>query len=84
MIVIFMLEILLSAFRIKVEKNRSITNISSDYGYSSSNYSSVFKQHHNLSPMEFRRNINQKPLINLLFRKVVELESFDDCNKKIL
>ena len=32
-----------SAFRLKVEKDRSITDIGSAYGYSSSNYSSAFK-----------------------------------------
>ncbi len=73
-----------SAFRLKVEKSRSITDISGDYGYSSSNYSSAFKQHHNLSPIEFRRSITQKSLINPVFGDaLISLESFEDCNKKI-
>ncbi|WMJ77114.1 MULTISPECIES: AraC family transcriptional regulator [unclassified Sedimentibacter] len=73
-----------SAFRLKVEKGRSITDISCDYGYSSSNYSSAFKQHHNLSPIEFRRSIKQKSLVNPIFRNAsIGLESFDECDKKI-
>ena len=73
-----------SAFRLKVEKNRSITDISCDYGYSSSNYSSSFKHHHNLSPIEFRRNIAEKSLVNPIFSNVTTgLETFDECSKKI-
>lgn len=73
-----------SAFRLKVEKNRSITDISSDYGFSSSNYSSAFKQHHNLSPIEFRRSITQKSLSNPIFSDAaIGLESFEECDKKI-
>ncbi|MEN1760389.1 AraC family transcriptional regulator [Anoxynatronum sibiricum] len=73
-----------SAFRLKVEKRRSITDISCDYGYSSSNYSSAFKQHHHLSPMEFRRSITQISLTNPLFNKAaVGLESFEKCTQKI-
>lgn len=73
-----------SAFRLKVEKTRRITDISYDYGYSSSNYSSAFKQHHNLSPIEFRRSITQKSLVHPIFSDIyTELESFEDCNKKI-
>jgi len=73
-----------SAFRLKVEKNRSITDISCDYGYSSSNYSSAFKEYHNLSPIEFRRSIAQKSLANPIFSDAaIELESFEECDKKI-
>ena len=72
-----------SAFRLKVEKSRSITDISCDYGYSSSNYSSAFKQHHNLSPIEFRRSIARKSLSNPIFSDAaVGLESFEACDKK--
>lgn len=73
-----------SAFRLKVEKGRSITDISCDYGYSSSNYSSAFKQHYNLSPVEFRRSIMKKSLLNPIFHNTVEgLESFELCAGKI-
>lgn len=73
-----------SAFRLKVERRRSITDISCDYGYSSSNYSSAFRQHHHLSPMEFRCSIKQKSLVNPIYKNAaIDLESFEDCNRKI-
>ncbi len=73
-----------SAFRLKVEKSRSITDISWDYGYSSSNYSSAFKQHHNQSPIQFRRSITQKSLSNPVFHNAtMGLETFEQCNSKI-
>lgn len=37
-----------SAFRLKVERDRRITEISADYGYSSSNFSSAFKLHYDV------------------------------------
>jgi AraC family transcriptional regulator len=46
-----------SAIRLKIEKDKSITDIGYDYGYSPSNYSSVFKQHLKQSPAEFRKRI---------------------------
>lgn len=47
-----------SAVDIKLVKDRPITDIGLDYGYSSSNYSSAFKKHHNISPAEFRKSTN--------------------------
>lgn len=73
-----------SAFRLKVEKNKTITEIGWKYGYSSSNYSTTFKQYHTLSPIEFRRSIETKSLSNPIFPiHPVHLESFESCNKKI-
>ncbi len=73
-----------SAFRLKVERGRSITEIGYDYGYSPSNYSTAFKQHHEQSPIEFRRGIVQKSLTNPVFNGAsVALETFEECEKKI-
>ncbi|MHC1722338.1 MAG: helix-turn-helix transcriptional regulator [Aminipila sp.] len=36
-----------SAINLKIEKQKSITEIGFDYGYSPSNYSCAFKKHHN-------------------------------------
>ncbi len=73
-----------SAFRLKVERGRSITDIGYDYGYSSSNYSTAFRQHHDQSPIEFRRSIAEKSLANPLFNDAaVSLEDFESCNKKV-
>lgn len=44
-----------SAWRIKVEKDKSITKIGVDSGYSSSNFATAFKKHLNVSPVDFRK-----------------------------
>lgn len=46
-----------SAVDIKLTPQKALTEIGLDYGYSSSNYSSVFKQQHHISPGMFRRSI---------------------------
>lgn len=72
-----------SAFRLKVEQGRTITEVGLDYGYSPSNYSSAFKAHHEMSPIEFRRTIMEKSLVNPVFQNIIGLESFEECSKKI-
>ena len=47
-----------SAIDIKLEPARSLTDIGLDYGYSASNYSTVFKKHRHLSPACFRRTLS--------------------------
>ena len=46
-----------SAIDMKLNPARAITDIGLDYGYSSSNYSSVFRKHHDISPAMFRKSI---------------------------
>ncbi len=53
-----------SAVDIKLAKDKPITDIGLDYGYSSSNYSSAFKKHHNISPAEFRKSTNVTGMSN--------------------
>lgn len=73
-----------SAFRLKVERGRKITDIGLDYGYSPSNYSSVFKQYHDISPAVFRKNIVKRSIEHPFFKRgQVEMESLEECNKKI-
>jgi AraC family transcriptional regulator len=73
-----------SAFRLKVETDKSITEIGGDYGYSSSNYSTAFKQHHEITPAQFRQSIFQKSLTNPIYSNTeVQLESYEECCKKI-
>ncbi len=73
-----------SAFRLKVERGKTITDIGFEYGYSPSNYSSVFKEYHNASPMEFRKKITQQSMMHPFYpNSVNEMESFEECNKKI-
>ena len=53
-----------SAVDLKLEKQRAITEIGLDYGYSSSNYSSAFRKHHNVSPAEYRTFSNSQSMQN--------------------
>lgn len=46
-----------SAIDMKLNPAKAITEIGLDYGYSSSNYSSVFRKHHNTSPAKFKQSI---------------------------
>lgn len=46
-----------SAVDMKLNPSRAITDIGLDYGYSSSNYSSVFKKHHRISPTMFKQSV---------------------------
>ena len=48
-----------SAWRLKVERDKSITEISGDIGYSSSNFAKTNKKHLNISPADFRRTSEQ-------------------------
>lgn len=43
-----------SAFRLKAEAGKSITEIAGEFGYSSSNYSAAFKAYFEQSPIAFR------------------------------
>lgn len=73
-----------SAFRLKVERGKTITDIGIEYGYSPSNYSSVFKEYHNASPAEFRKNIAKHSMMHPFYPDTVnEIESFEECNQKI-
>lgn len=46
-----------SAVDMKLNPAKAITDIGLDYGYSSSNYSSVFKKRHDTSPTQFRQAV---------------------------
>lgn len=73
-----------SAFRLKVERMRSITEIGEEYGYSASNYSSAFKNYHNITPVQFRKEIYDKTVSHPFFHMDKnEIDSFEECNKKI-
>lgn len=46
-----------SAIDMKLNPAKAITDIGLDYGYSASNYSSIFRKHHDTSPTMFRQSI---------------------------
>ncbi|MDE6621746.1 MAG: AraC family transcriptional regulator [Lachnospiraceae bacterium] len=48
-----------SAFRLKVEPERTVTDIGCEFGYSPSNYSWMFRQRYRTNPVNFRRNVGQ-------------------------
>lgn len=74
-----------SAFRLKVEQDRLITEISADYGYSSSNYSSAFRQHYQMTPIAFRRESRRRSTEHPFFHhEWWQMESFEACNGKVL
>lgn len=73
-----------SAFRLKVEQERSVTEIGLDYGYCPSNYSQAFRRHLKESPMEFRSSIYDKSQNHLFYPGVeVKMDSFAKCNSKV-
>ncbi len=73
-----------SAIDLKLEKNKPITDIGLDYGYSSSNYSSAFRKHHNISPAEFRKATNVTGLSNPFYPEGASgFDTFDVYNDKI-
>lgn len=73
-----------SAFRLKVEKERSITEISADYGYSASNYSSAFRQYYHMAPITFRRKSSQRSMEHPFFHhEEWHAGSFEECSPKI-
>lgn len=73
-----------SAFRLKVEREKTITDIGLEYGYNPAHYSSAFKQYHNTSPAKFRKKIIQHSMKHPFYSNTVyEMESFKECNDKI-
>lgn len=53
-----------SAIDMILKTSKSITEIGLDYGYSPSNYSSAFKKHHAVSPVQFRKSVNSECVVN--------------------
>ena len=73
-----------SAIDIKLEKNKTITDIGLDYGYSSSNYSSAFRMHHHISPKKFRKSINVTGMPNPFYPEGnCGFHTFDVYDQKI-
>ena len=71
-----------SAWRLKVEKEKSITEIGGEYGYSSSNFATAFKKHLKLSPADFRKTSEQM-VEESSFSHGITMDELDDAEKKI-
>jgi len=73
-----------SAVDIKLNKDRSITEIGLDYGYSPSNYCSAFKKHHSVSPAKFRKSTNVKVMESPFYPEGLAcFDTFDSYAGKI-
>lgn len=74
-----------SAFRLKTEKDRSVSAIGGDYGYSSSNYATLFKKHFGRTPSAFRKQIHQDLLLNSFFHEPeAGLFDYETCSRHIV
>lgn len=74
----------MSAYRLKTEQNRNITDIATEFGYSSSNFSSAFQKRHQLSPSDFRKDSYRRSVDNPFFKKAErELGTFEECDSKM-
>lgn len=73
-----------SAVRIKIERDKSITEIGELYGYSSSNYSSAFRKQYDISPKEFRKSTDYKIMANPFYMdEHTHFKSFEYYDKNI-
>ena len=61
-----------SAIALKTEKEKTITDIGLDYGYSASNYSSAFNKHMHKAPSIFRESATTKSMKNPFIPQRVE------------
>jgi len=71
-----------SAWKIKVEKERSITDIGEDMGYSSSNFATAFKKHMNLSPVNYRK-VSEKLVETCAFSHGMTLNDMKEASFNI-
>lgn len=71
-----------SAWRLKVEKEKSITEIGGEYGYSSSNFATAFKKHLNMSPANFRKTSEQM-VEKSSFSQGLTLDDLDHAGNQI-
>lgn len=71
-----------SAWRLKVEKEKSITEIGGEYGYSSSNFATAFKKHLKLSPADFRK-ASEQMVEESSFSHGITMDELEDAEKKI-
>lgn len=72
-----------SAWRVKIEQGRSISEIGEDYGYSASNYATLFKQYFNKSPAQFRKENSASGAAGFFTGQENTLETYEECCKKI-
>lgn len=73
-----------SAFRLKIETECSVSTIGADYGYSASNYATLFRKHFGKSPASFRKQIHHELRTNSFFHEPgTDLLDYEECSKNI-
>lgn len=73
-----------SAFRLKIEKTKTVTEIGESYGYSPSNYATLFKEHFNETPNTFRKEILNRSIARHFYKGIEnKLETYEECCKNI-
>lgn len=73
-----------SAIDMKLKPKKAITDIGLDYGYSSSNYSSVFRKHHDTSPTMFKQSIpTQSMPVPFTPERIVHFKTAEEYADKI-
>lgn len=74
-----------SAFRLKVEPDRAVTDIGYDFGYSPSNYSWMFRKQYQTNPVDFRRKSYERALQHPFYHATRgHMETFEECDRKIV
>ena len=71
-----------SAWCLKVEKEKSITEIGGRYGYSSSNFATAFKKHMAVTPADFRK-FSEQMVEQSSFSHGLTLDDLDDTGRLI-
>lgn len=71
-----------SAWRLKVEKDKSITEIGEELGYSSSNFATAFKKQLNVSPVDFRK-VSEQMVEESSFSYGVSIDEMEETENLI-
>ncbi len=73
-----------SAIDMKLNPAKAITDIGLDYGYSASNYSSVFRQHHDTPPSMFRQSIPTRSMsLPFSSERIVHFKTAEEYTEQI-
>ncbi|MGM0123762.1 AraC family transcriptional regulator [Enterococcus sp. AZ194] len=73
-----------SAIDIKLQKDKLLTDIGLNYGYSSNNYSTAFKEYYHLSPTEFKKSSDKQTVLNPFDSQRIErLRTYKTFEKKV-
>ena len=73
-----------SAVDLKLNPTKAVTDIGLDYGYSASNYSSVFRKHHDTSPVVFRQSIpTQSMAVPFTPERVIHFKTAEEYAARI-